>query len=85
MEKSFDALVGQVMEIRGHTCPVQQVANNVPKSNEEDMQIEPKLKAKMDWINATEHFQRAIMQDSQLLLKLMAKQAIPGPRVLCLV
>ena len=54
------------------------MANNVRKPKEEDTQIDPKLKAKVDWIKATKNAQRAFMQYSQLLFKFMAnKQAIP--------
>ena len=61
--KEFDALVGQVVESGGQ---------KVAKAKEEYIHLVPKLKANMDWIKATKHVQRSIMQDSQLLLRFMA-------------
>ncbi len=63
----FLAWVWQVIESGDTIFQPNEMSNNVPK-----------LKATMHWAKATRSVQRAIMQDSQLLvLKFMAKKAIP--------
>ena len=70
----FEAWVGQVLESGDNNFQHNKMARKVPTSKEEYTHSDPKLKAKMDWIKATKNAQRAIMQDSQWLLKFMAKQ-----------
>jgi hypothetical protein len=59
--------------IRGNKFQPNKIARKVPKTREEYTQIDPKLKANMDWMKATRNDQIASMQYSQLLMKLVAK------------
>ena len=62
MEKVFAAFDGQVLESGNISFQPNRMARKVPEAIVDDTQIDPKLKAKMDWIKATKNVQIAIMQ-----------------------
>ncbi len=67
-------MVGQVVDPGGNHFQPSKMANNIPQSKEEGSHIDPKLKANMELIKANKGIQRAIVQYSQLLLKVHGKK-----------
>ena len=54
----FDTLVGQVIESGHNKFQPNNMARKVPKSKEEDIQIDPKVKANMDWLQRLQRMLR---------------------------
>ena len=72
--KNFDSVVGQVMDTGDSNFKPNKVPKRLPKPpKDEDPDIDPKQKAKQEWVKAVKGVQKAINQDSQLFLNFMAK------------